>query len=201
MKGRLGHTRRSEVARRSHGARTALARSSLTLHAPVRTGHLGFAPLKTQGVTFRCSLGRNGVTTDKQEGDGKTPAGLFYLRRAFYRADRVPAPTVALDLVNATQENFGWCDDAGAPEYNTFVLEPFEPSHEDLWLSSSYYDLMAVIGWNDDPPVPGKGSAIFFHVTPDYGSTSGCVALALADLTVVLEGIDANTQMNITAAA
>ena len=36
---------------------------------------------------------------------------------------------------------------------------------------------------HDDPPAPGKGSAIFLHVArPDYGPTEGCVALALENL-------------------
>ena len=154
--------------------------------------------LTYQGETFPCALGKNGVTSNKVEGDDCTPAGSFPLRRVFYRADRVPDPNTAL-LTNITQSNYGWCDDPSAPEYNTFVTLPFEPSHEELWLNGSYYDLMSVIGYNDAPPVPGLGSAIFFHVTPDYGSTSGCVALALSDLQWVLARISTTTVMNITA--
>ena len=47
--------------------------------------------------------------------------------------------------------------------------------------------MIVVLGHNDDPPVPGKGSAIFMHVArPDYGPTEGCVALALPDLLELL---------------
>jgi L,D-peptidoglycan transpeptidase YkuD (ErfK/YbiS/YcfS/YnhG family) len=47
--------------------------------------------------------------------------------------------------------------------------------------------LLAVIGYNDDPVEPGRGSAIFLHVArADYGPTEGCVALALPDLQALL---------------
>jgi L,D-peptidoglycan transpeptidase YkuD (ErfK/YbiS/YcfS/YnhG family) len=46
---------------------------------------------------------------------------------------------------------------------------------------------VVVLGHNDDPPVPGAGSAIFLHLAkPGYAPTEGCVALARADLETVL---------------
>ena len=46
---------------------------------------------------------------------------------------------------------------------------------------------MVVLGHNDDPPVPGLGSAIFLHLAkPDYAPTEGCIALARPDLEAVL---------------
>jgi L,D-peptidoglycan transpeptidase YkuD (ErfK/YbiS/YcfS/YnhG family) len=56
-----------------------------------------------------------------------------------------------------------------------------------------------VVGYNDDPPVPGKGSAIFMHVArPDYSPTAGCVAVSKPDLLEILRHCDANTMMRIT---
>jgi L,D-peptidoglycan transpeptidase YkuD (ErfK/YbiS/YcfS/YnhG family) len=44
-----------------------------------------------------------------------------------------------------------------------------------------------VLGWNDQPVVKGRGSAIFLHVArPDFAPTEGCVALALPDLSRLL---------------
>jgi L,D-peptidoglycan transpeptidase YkuD (ErfK/YbiS/YcfS/YnhG family) len=163
---------------------------------------------------FPCALGKNGVTTNKQEGDGKTPLGTFPLRRAFYRADKYntslltsPSSQTSRNCFGtssylnceATQPTFGWVDDVNDTLYNQFVLLPYSASHEDLYLSTSFvYDLLAVIGYNDDPIIPGLGSAIFFHVASDgYGATAGCVSLALQDLAFVLSKVHPNTHMTI----
>ena len=48
---------------------------------------------------------------------------------------------------------------------------------------------MVVVGHNDDPPEPGAGSAIFWHVArPDYGPTEGCVAIPRDELVEILKG-------------
>jgi L,D-peptidoglycan transpeptidase YkuD (ErfK/YbiS/YcfS/YnhG family) len=52
-----------------------------------------------------------------------------------------------------------------------------------MWRADGLYDVVVVIGHNDDPPVPGLGSAVFVHVaTADFGPTAGCVALERGDL-------------------
>jgi L,D-peptidoglycan transpeptidase YkuD (ErfK/YbiS/YcfS/YnhG family) len=57
-----------------------------------------------------------------------------------------------------------------------------------MWRDDHLYDLVAVVGFNDDPVVPGRGSAIFLHLARlDYLPTAGCVALAEADLRAALE--------------
>ena len=64
---------------------------------------------------------------------------------------------------------------------------PYPGRHERLWRADELYDLLVVLGHNDDPVVAGLGSAIFLHVArPDYEPTEGCVALARADLLRVL---------------
>ena len=64
---------------------------------------------------------------------------------------------------------------------------PYPASAENLWRQDHVYDLVAVLGYNDDPVVPGKGSAIFLHLArEDYSSTAGCVALALKDVLAAL---------------
>ena len=61
-------------------------------------------------------------------------------------------------------------------------------SFERLWREDALYDLIVPLGYNDDPIIPGKGSAIFLHVaTADYASTEGCVALRKEDLLSVLK--------------
>ena len=47
--------------------------------------------------------------------------------------------------------------------------------------------MVVILAHNDDPPIPGMGSAIFLHCAkPDYSPTEGCVALAKADLLELL---------------
>jgi len=133
-----------------------------------------------------CVLGRAGVRSDKHEGDGATPAGAFPLRSVMYRPDRVAPPLTALP-VRAIKADDGWCDDSNDSAYNQWVRLPYPARHERLWREDGLYDLIAVIGYNDDPVVPGAGSAIFLHVAgPGYPPTEGCVALAIGDLVAVL---------------
>lgn len=96
------------------------------------------------------------------------------------------------------QENYGWCDDPSSPHYNQFIEFPFAASAEHLWLDSHVYDLLAVIGYNDDPSVAGRGSAIFFHVVnPDMKGTADCISIPLKDLVWVLDRVTPTTYINI----
>jgi len=148
----------------------------------------------------RCTLGRNGARSDKVEGDGATPIGRFPLRAAYYRPDRVGTPRTGL-AVQALSPADGWCDDPANVGYNRFVTRPFPARHEQLWRSDGLYDLIVVIGYNDDPPVPGRGSAIFLHcATPDFQPTEGCVALAKDMLMAMMPFLDPTTQIEILSA-
>jgi len=142
--------------------------------------------LRWRAVSYRCALGRGGVRTDKREGDGATPSGRFPLRRVLYRADRLSAPRTLMSATPLTPED-GWCDDPSDVAYNQAVRLPCAGQHERLWRDDGLYDLIVVIGHNDDPVVPGQGSAVFLHVAgSNYAPTDGCVALARGDLLDVL---------------
>jgi L,D-peptidoglycan transpeptidase YkuD (ErfK/YbiS/YcfS/YnhG family) len=81
----------------------------------------------------------------------------------------------------------GWCDDPARAEYNRPVRLPIAASAEALWRDDNVYDIIGVLGWNDSPPIAGRGSAIFLHIArPDYTPTEGCVALSASDLRHVL---------------
>ncbi len=152
--------------------------------------------LSWDGGQCRCALGRGGIRADKREGDGATPSGRFVLRRALYRPDRLPAPPVSGLPASPIAPEDGWCDDPADPRYNRPVPLPCATSHEKLWRDDGLYDVVVVLGHNDDPPVPGLGSAIFLHVAkPGYLPTEGCVALALPDLLTLLAVCDRDTVM------
>ena len=146
---------------------------------------------------FRCSLGRHGVTNEKREGDGATPAGTFPLRRLLFRSDRLKLPNC--NLTSSTiQFNDGWCDDPNNPAYNRPVTLPQEFSAERMWRDDHLYDLVVILGHNDDPIVPGLGSAIFLHVASGgYDPTEGCIALAKEDLLTVLEEVSPKSYIQI----
>jgi L,D-peptidoglycan transpeptidase YkuD (ErfK/YbiS/YcfS/YnhG family) len=154
-----------------------------------------------RGRRFRCALGRSGIAADKREGDGATPAGRFPLRRVLYRADRIPAPLGALPAAPIAETD-GWCDDPADAQYNRQVTLPRTGRHETLWREDGLYDLVVVVGHNDDPPVAGRGSAIFLHVArPGYAPTEGCVALALDDLWGIVGEMGPDDEIRIVAPA
>lgn len=142
--------------------------------------------LEWPGGRVRCAIGRTGIRAEKREGDGATPAGAFVLRQVLYRPDRLPRPETGLPI-RALAPADAWSDDPADPLYNRPVTRPHPYSHEALWRDDGLYDDVVVIGHNDDPVVRGLGSAVFLHIaSPGYGSTAGCVALALPDLLALL---------------
>lgn len=141
------------------------------------------------GARMRCAIGRGGYALDKREGDGATPIGIWPFRLVYYRPDRGPAPKTGLE-VRPLSKNDGWCDAPDDPAYNRPVTLPYPASHEEMWRDDHLYDIVIVLGHNDDPPVPGRGSAIFMHVARDgYEPTEGCVALKRQDLEHVLAAV------------
>lgn len=145
--------------------------------------------LRHGGRVYRCALGKGGCKpeADKREGDGATPLGRYPLRHVLYRPDRLTgAPATKLPIRALTPAD-GWCDDPADSAYNRAITLPYAASHEKLWREDHVYDVIVTLGHNDDPPIPGMGSAIFLHVArPDYTGTEGCVALALPDLLELL---------------
>lgn len=157
------------------------------------------ATLSFSNKTYRCALGKNGITTQKTEGDLATPAGRFALRECLYRADRMAQPVTKLPWRRISAQE-GWCDDSAHPDYNRKVRLPFAGSHETLWREDHAYDLLVPLGYNDDRVVPGKGSAIFLHVAREnYPGTEGCVALALPDLLELLAMVRRDTFLTVEA--
>lgn len=155
--------------------------------------------LRVGDRTYTCAIGRGGFIADKREGDGGTPIGVFHLKRVYYRPDKLSAPETMLPVQALTSHN-GWCDDPADPNYNQMVALPFDASHEKMWRDDALYDVVVEISHNDDPPIPGAGSAVFMHIAkPDYDPTEGCVALTQQDLLAVLKDASTATKIIIQA--
>ena len=140
------------------------------------------------GHRVKAAMGKGGLkpASDKREGDGASPIGAWPMRRLLYRPDKGPPPETALP-VQAIGPGDGWCDAPLDPAYNRPVTLPHPASAERMWRDDDLYDLVVVLGYNDEPVNPGMGSAIFVHVAkPGYLPTEGCVALARADVEAFL---------------
>lgn len=158
------------------------------------TGRLEYA-----GKTFPCTLGRAGIVAaaTKTEGDGATPAGTWPLREVYYRADRLPAPKTALPVLPLAPD-FGWCEMPDHPDYNKRVSLPHPAATDRMTRDDHLYDIVVVVGYNDNPVIPGKGSAIFIHLPRlDFSATAGCVGVKLEHLTEILLGLGPHSRITI----
>jgi L,D-peptidoglycan transpeptidase YkuD (ErfK/YbiS/YcfS/YnhG family) len=147
---------------------------------------LSATTLECNGLIYECRTGRGGIHSNKVEGDGATPTGTYPLRKVFYRPDRIRPFACDLPMSSLTPID-GWCDDPTDPNYNCLVKTPYPASHEQLWRKDHVYDILIVVGYNDAPAIPPKGSAIFIHlINEDKTPTAGCIALSRGDLIEIL---------------
>ena len=126
---------------------------------------------------FKCSIGVNGLTYNKIEGDKKTPKGVFAIENLYYRRDKIKKPITKLKCVSITR-NMGWCNDVKSKKYyNKLIKIKKKKGHEKLFRKDFKYDLMIPIKYNSNKIIPGNGSCIFIHLTKNYLPTAGCIAL------------------------
>ena len=153
--------------------------------------------LKIDDFLFKCSVGINGFTKRKIEGDKKTPKGTFGIGHLYFRKDRVDKPQTSLKCIEISK-NMGWCDDVEYPEkYNQLVDIRNRFKSEKLKRLDHKYDLFIPIKYNFKKPVVGLGSAIFIHLTKSYKPTSGCITLSKKDFLIMLKIIKKNTKIKI----
>lgn len=76
-------------------------------------------------------------------------------------------------------------------------------SYENLWRTEDdCYDIVIPLGYNDDPIMAGRGSAIFLHIArPDYSGTEGCVAVSREDMPALLKQLCMGDTITIVSAA
>ena len=146
---------------------------------------------------FKCSIGKNGVSTKKIEGDKKTPKGLYSLGPLYFRNDRVSEPNTLLKSI-PIKENMGWCDDVKSKFYNKIINTKKKLRHEKLFIEKNDYDLLIPINYNTKKTKKGKGSAIFLHLTKNYKKTLGCIAIKKKDMIILLKIINKKTKIKIT---
>jgi L,D-peptidoglycan transpeptidase YkuD (ErfK/YbiS/YcfS/YnhG family) len=136
---------------------------------------------------WRAWLGSSGMSAHKREGDGATPTGTYRLGATVYGI--APDPGVRGSYHRLVCGDW-WDEDPRSPAYNRFEhvacgrRPAFGGGSEALWRISPQYRYFAVIGFNTGA-VPGRGSAIFLHVSAGH-PTAGCVSIAEPQLVRVL---------------
>jgi len=151
--------------------------------------------LQIDDFNFKCSIGKNGLSKRKIEGDKKTPRGSFRLGSLYYRKDRIKFIKSKLKHVKINNK-MGWCDDVNVPKkYNKLIKINNKIRHEKLYRKDNKYDLFIPIKYNWKKIVPGKGSCIFIHLTKNYNQTAGCIALKKKDFFIMLKLINKNTKI------
>lgn len=140
---------------------------------------------------MRILIGRNGFAPpdEKQEGDGRTPTGVYPLGLIFGYESVVPTK---MTYRRMTTKDI-WVDDPSSPDYNRLVEKgkTTARSFEEMILADKRYKYGIVVEYNTNPIVSGKGSAIFLHVQKDEKTpTSGCVALFEEDILKIIDWLD-----------
>ena len=153
--------------------------------------------LQIEEFKFICCIGKKGSTTNKKEGDKKTPKGIFEIGNLYYRKDRIRKPVTSLKCIEI-KSSMGWCDDINFPKkYNKLININKKIKHEKLKRKDHKYNLLIPIKYNFKKPITGKGSCIFIHLTKNYSPTAGCVALKEKDFLIMLKIIKKNTRIKI----
>ena len=68
---------------------------------------------------------------------------------------------------------------------------------EKLYRKDYKYNYFIEIKYNSKKIIPGKGSAIFLHLTKDYKPTVGCIAVDLNAMLIILKLINKNSTIKI----
>ena len=153
--------------------------------------------LQIDEFKFNCCIGKKGSTSNKKEGDKKTPKGTFKIENLYFREDRIKKPLTLLKCIKI-KKNMGWCDDISFPKkYNKLIKIEKKIRHEKLKRKDNKYDLLIPIKYNFNKPTAGKGSCIFIHLTKNYQPTAGCIALKKKDFLIMLKLINKDSTIKI----
>ena len=153
--------------------------------------------LQVDDFYFKCSIGKNGLSKKKLEGDKKTPKGIFGIEHLYFRKDRIELPKTYLKTIQI-KPYMGWSDDVNfSNKYNKLIKINKNCSHEKLFRKDNKYDLLIPIKYNFNKSIPGKGSCIFIHLTNNYNPTAGCIALQKKDFFIMLKLINKNSKIRI----
>ena len=161
-----------------------------------------------QGSPIAVLFGKNGLAWGtgvagqdesglrKKERDGRAPAGIFRLGKVYTYDEQLP-PGSDYPFHTVTDADL-WSDDPRSPDYNRHVvIDPKNPpdnyTHERMRSADFAYRWLIEVRHNSDPPVPGAGSAIFFHIRRgESRPTAGCTTMEEGNLVRVIKWLRAS---------
>lgn len=146
---------------------------------------------------INCNIGISGSISNKKEGDKKTPKGIFYATKLYYRADKIQAIQTHIKK-EIIKRNYKWCTDVSSYNYNKIIKNYINKKYETLWRNDNLYDLVITTTHNESPIVKGNGSAIFLHVNNDEKRGSlGCMTFKDSHLRRLLTNLNCKTIIHI----
>lgn len=169
----------------------------------------GRSPWRKAGLPFPAVIGKRGFawgvglhgmgepgTATKQEGDQKSPAGVFKLYSVFGIAgpERVRFLRFPYEQIGASTEAV---DDPRSRYYNR-IVDRATINHPDWSTSESMHSVpgqyrLGVMIEHNWSQIPGHGSCIFFHVwNRRRTGTAGCTAASLVNMESLLRWLDAD---------
>ena len=135
-------------------------------------------------------IGAKGLTSDKREGDKKSPQGVFTLGPCYGREAN---PGTRMPFTVFPEDSY-WVDDVDSPLYNTYQTGPVDnrwKSAEELYKVGYPYKYFVVINYNTREREKGRGSAIFLHIwLGEDIPTSGCTAVSEENLLKIIKWLD-----------
>jgi len=137
----------------------------------------------------------------KQEGDGRSPAGIFNLSLVFGRTPKDQMSDLKMPYLPLT-EGIECVDDQNSKYYNQIVDRDEIGSENVDWKSSekmyhydTCYELGVFVDHNLNPPKKGFGSCIFLHIWSDPDdSTAGCTAMEQINMYEIAQWLDIEKQ-------
>ncbi len=148
--------------------------SSCQVYAYEKTDSGWEKRLETPGI-----LGKNGMSSNRVEGDKTTPIGVFQMNTPFGQGEALEGFP---DNYIKVKESHVWSD-----ALNKLVDDAAEAGeHVGTSAYQGYYDYVLDAGFNPKA-VEKKGSALFLHCrVPEAVSTGGCVAIPKEHMETVM---------------
>ncbi len=155
------------------------------------------------GAAIAVNLGRSGLGWSpseldlphdaeeprKREGDGRAPAGIFYITGSF--GDTAHTDT-NMPYIHTTAELI-CVDDVNSSAYNTITSRSAAPAAKSFELmrrDDALYTLGLTLSHNTKR-IPYDGSCVFLHVEAAPNTpTAGCTSMSYQDLSSILKWLD-----------